>query len=753
MSTAGFVSRSSRGVEPDAEPVQREVPAERIGDSGREFRPDIEGLRAVAVLAVVLFHAGLVVLPGGFVGVDVFFVISGFLITGMLWRETSSTGKVSLSRFYGARFRRLLPASVAVGVVTLIASALLLPPLQVKLVSIDAITSALYVSNYWFAGTGVNYFGKENLVAPSPFRHYWSLGVEEQFYLVWPVLILAIAWLIRRSSRRSGRDGKQGRPPHAYVWALAVIAAGSFALSLVTTYILPPVAYFSLPTRAWQLAVGGLAALTAIRWRRIPSLPARVIGWAGLAMILLACVTAGGATRYPGTAALLPTLGAVLVIVAGCAAPSRGAGRLLGTAPMRTIGRVSYSWYLWHWPVLVLAPVLLGHKLNPLESLAAVLLSLGLAGITLRFIENPIRYSERLRRSPRRSLAMGGALTAAAVAVSAVPLVTVPDPVGRGPAAPRIEITAQPVGPGEPRARYHEAVRNTFHQVQAAVTVAAGNTGPVPSNLTPPLDGQSEQIKAMTAEGCLLVIPFDADQPDCITGNPESGTTVALIGDSHAAMFNPGFQELVARRDWRMILMAKAACPVVDLPITSRFNGLAEMFQTCQKWRDVVMQRLRAERPQLVVLATSRGYSGNGTGIWGQRDFQMYDSAWISQLSDFVREIRRLGPQMLVLGPAPVAPTVTPICISGNLDDATRCEYSPGQVIDASGRKDEERSVLANGGHYGNVAELLCAGDRCPVIVGNLMVSYDGSHLSREYSQFLSPALGALVDRALAGVS
>jgi hypothetical protein len=188
----------------------------------QHFRTDIEGLRAVAVIAVVLFHAGVVFLPGGFVGVDVFFVISGFLITGMLWRETSNSGTVSLRRFWGARARRLLPASVLVGVVTIIASALLLPPLQAKTVSIDAITSALYVSNYWFAFTGVNYFGRENLLSPSPFQHYWSLGVEEQFYLVWPLLILFTAWVIRRF-RRGSAGGSASPAP--YLVVLVLIAA------------------------------------------------------------------------------------------------------------------------------------------------------------------------------------------------------------------------------------------------------------------------------------------------------------------------------------------------------------------------------------------------------------------------------------------------------------------------------------------------------------------------------------------------
>jgi hypothetical protein len=418
---------------------------------------------------------------------------------------------------------------------------------------------------------------------------------------------------------------------------------------------------------------------------------------------------------------------------------------------MRSIGRVSYSWYLWHWPILVLAPVLLGHKLKPLESLVAVMLSLGLAVLTLRYIESPIRFSERLRSSPKRSLAIGGALTAVAVAVSAVPLPTIPNPVGPGPATAQIAITSDPVAPGSPPAKYDEAIRSTFDQVQSAVAAAVENPLPVPSNLTPPLDGQSEQIKAMTAGGCLLVVPFDANQPDCTTGNPTSPTTVALIGDSHAAMFNPAFQELVAQRDWRMILMAKTACSIVDLPNTSRFNNLAEKFQTCQKWRDVVMERLRAEQPQLVVLATSRGYGRGGIGIWSQAEFQLYDSAWLEQLSDFVRQIRSLGSELLVLGPAPGSQVVTPICLSGNLEDAARCEYPPGEAIESPRRKDEKQAVLANGGHYYDLDELFCTGPRCPVVVGNTMVFYDGGHLTREYSRLLSPALGALTDRALAG--
>ncbi len=316
------------------------------------FRPDIEGLRAVAVLAVVLFHAEVPGLAGGFVGVDVFFVISGFLITGLLWREANSTGTVRLRNFYGARARRLLPASALVGVFTLIASAVLLPPLQARTVMGDGIASALYVSNYRFALQGVDYFA--GMPPPSPFQHYWSLGVEEQFYLVWPALILGTAWLIRRARRRTRTQATSSQRP--YLMVLALVALTSFALSLVMTHLMPSVAFFGLPTRAWQLAIGGLVALTARTWQRLPLRAAAITGWAGLGVIVLACTLLSPATPYPGTAALAPTLGTALVIGAGCAAPSQGCGRLLGLSPMQAIGRVSYSWYLWHWPVLMICP-------------------------------------------------------------------------------------------------------------------------------------------------------------------------------------------------------------------------------------------------------------------------------------------------------------------------------------------------------------------------------------------------------------
>jgi peptidoglycan/LPS O-acetylase OafA/YrhL len=714
--------------------------------AAKGYRPDIEGLRAVAVLAVVLFHADLPGVGGGYVGVDVFFVISGFLITGLLWREASTAGTVRLRSFYGARARRLLPASAAVGVVTMFGSALLLPPLQVQSVTLDGITSALYVSNYRFISSGVKYFGKQNMLSPSPFQHYWSLGVEEQFYLVWPILILGTAWLIRRARRLSTKvEATSSVRP--YLVVLVLVAVASFVLSLVLTYLLPPVAFFSLPTRAWQLAVGGLVALTAVQWRRLPARPAAFAGWTGLALILLACALLSGTTSYPGIAALLPTLGAVLVIGAGCAGPSRGCGRVLGLSPMKAIGRVSYSWYLWHWPILVLTPPLLGHPLGLAGKLVAVLVSAGLAVLTVRFIENPLRFANRVRRSPLASLALGGVATAVAVCVGLVLLVGVPNPVGRGPAAKPTIITAEAVPPGSTMAAYDAAVRNVFAQVQAAVA-ASVDLKAVPSNLNPPLTDQTAQQLGILTHGCLRVLPFDSGQPECAAGDVASTTTVALIGDSRAAMFNPAFQLVAEQRHWRLEMMAKAGCPITDLPMTNHFNGLAEGIQRCAQWRAHIMARLRAEHPQLIVVSSARAYDANGahTLVPG---LKMYDHAWIDSLSHLVQQLRDTGAKVLVLGPTADPPAPVPLCLSGYLDDATACA-AIRSAAHGPGIAAESAATEASGGQYADITELFCAANRCPAIVGDTMVYFDAGHLTREYSQLLAPAMGALADRALA---
>ncbi|MEB3984448.1 acyltransferase family protein, partial [Mycobacterium sp. 663a-19] len=438
--------------------------------------------------------------------------------------------------------------------------------------------------------------------APSPFLHYWSLGVEEQFYLVWPPMIIGTALLVRLVRRYTRADGASSRRP--YLVVLALVAVVSFAMSLAITHTLPPTAFFSMPTRAWQLAVGGLVALTATQWGRLPAPLAAIGGWAGLGVILWACTRLDTTTPYPGTAALLPVLGTALVIGAGCAASARGVGRVLALAPMRAVGRVSYSWYLWHWPVLVLAAPLLGHPLGLAGRLATVVISGGLAVLTLRFIENPLRFAPSIRRSPARSLALGGAATAVAVGVGVALLVLIPLPVGRGPAAPALAVTVGPAPAGKNVELYDAVVHNAFAQVQAAVAASANMTA-VPSNLDPPLANAAAEQMTLGLNGCLRNF-LQVGHPECATGDAASATTVALVGDSNAAMWSPAFERAADQRRWRLETLAKAGCPLLDLTFTE--SVLHRKYTECEQWRAQIIARLQAEHPRLIVLSISRTY-------------------------------------------------------------------------------------------------------------------------------------------------
>ena len=708
-----------------------------------KFRPDIEGLRAIAVISVVLFHASVPGLAGGYVGVDVFFVISGFLITGLLWREVSTSDSVRLRAFYGARARRLLPASAAVGVVTMVASAFLLPPLQAPAVLYDGIFSALYVSNYRFMQEGVNYFSAANHLTPSPFLHYWSLGVEEQFYLVWAPLMLGTAWLVRllhRVRQRPGTPAASTQRP--YLVVLGLVAVVSFGISFVATNVMPATAFYSLPTRAWQLAIGGLVALTAGQWRRLSVVPAAAAGWTGLAMILVACSLFSPTTAFPGIAAVLPTVGAALIIAAGCATPARGCGRLLGLPPMRAIGRISYSWYLWHWPVLIFAPLVVGHALGLPARVAAAVLSAGLAWLTLTYIENPLRFRPSIRNSPWRSLGLGIAATAITVCVGLVMLQVVPTSVGRGEPAKPLAVTTSLVPAGSGVGAYDIAVTEAFAQVQAALAASA-NTKAVPSNLTPPLAGAAAQEKSVYFDGCMRDF-LQTGHPECASADTTSDTTVALVGDSHAAMWNPALRQLADQRHWRLETLARAGCPLLDLPISSPL--LRREYTECEQWRAEIMTRLRAEQPRLVVLSLWRGY---GSADWPS-GFTSYDQAWLDSLNRIVKQLRDIGTQVLVLGPIPDPQSVVPVCLSAHLDDATVCAPTRSAAVNPSGIAAESATALASGGHYADLTDLFCTPERCPVIVDNTLVYFDWNHLSHEYARALGPVIGALADRALA---
>jgi peptidoglycan/LPS O-acetylase OafA/YrhL len=373
----------------------------------RKFRPDIEGLRAWAILLVVLFHAGVPGITGGFVGVDVFFVLSGFVITGLLLRERISTGKNKFGGFYGRRSRRILPAASVVIILTIFASYHWLGFLTGNAVAHDARAASLFFANFQFIHQGTNYLASQT--PPSPLQNFWSLAVEEQFYLVFPSLFIAAAVLLKKRTL----EAKLGT-------VLVVIICASLFWSIHQTSVNSTVAFFSPFTRAWELALGALVAVFSTRISRIPKLTAVVMGWLGLVGILVAAFAFSTTTPYPGSAALLPVLSTVMVVAAGRVNPVGGAETLLRIPPFQWMGRISYSLYLWHWPILVIASQYAGHPLSVSDNLLWLLLALALSIASYKLLENPIRHWRVLVKSASLSMLAGLALIVLSVGIATI---------------------------------------------------------------------------------------------------------------------------------------------------------------------------------------------------------------------------------------------------------------------------------------------------------------------------------------------
>ncbi|MCU1404877.1 MAG: hypothetical protein JWQ43_1180, partial [Glaciihabitans sp.] len=346
--------------------VTSRSPATPPAVSRRPIRTDIQGLRALAIILVLLNHAGAPFAAGGFVGVDVFFVISGFLISTHLLESLHNTGRIHFLRFYVARARRILPAALVTIAATAVASFFVVSPLRITEILHDGIAAALYVPNVVFAVRETNYLAG---TAPSPFQHFWSLGVEEQFYLVWPVLLFALFVLTRGSRRRMP----------LMLTGVGVIAVATCVAGIVATADAPSLAFFSPHTRAWEFAVGALIAGAAPTLKLVPTYLAHALSWVGLVLVVIPAVAYSAATHYPGWAALLPVIGTATVIAfgtsaSGRAAPSRGAVAILGLRPLQFIGAISYSLYLVHWPIVTLVHEHVGLG-QPLPLAAGLLLA------------------------------------------------------------------------------------------------------------------------------------------------------------------------------------------------------------------------------------------------------------------------------------------------------------------------------------------------------------------------------------------
>jgi peptidoglycan/LPS O-acetylase OafA/YrhL len=704
----------------------------------RRFRPDIEGLRAVAILGVVLYHAHVGVIRGGFTGVDVFFVVSGYLIIGLLWDEVERRGRIHFAAFYGRRARRLLPASILVVVVTALASRRWLPPLQVPSVAKDGAASALYVANYRFAFAQTNYLSASS--PPSPFQHYWSLGVEEQFYLLWPLLLLAGSLLWQYQGRYQRGRRYSSRASAGVV--LGAVTAASFFLCLWLTHANQPWAFFSLASRAWELGLGGLLALATPALSRLPTRVAAPVGWSGLGVILVSFLVISSSTPFPGTAVLAPVLGTALVLAAGVGAGKGGAVRLLGQRPMQVMGRISYSWYLWHWPMLILTPYIVGRALNLPENLLVAAFSAVVAAGAYLLVETPARMSTWLSAPPRRALWGGASVSAAGAVVCLLVAASLPSLTGHG-VAPVAAIHAPSTAGPAARAQSAPVPTVTLNpldaeaaginaQVQGAVAGSVGAQD-VPTNLDPPLWEAGRSNSPTFYDGCMDSY-LDATVRNCVFGNPSSSRTVVLFGDSHAAMWFPAVDVAANAQGWRLLNLTKATCPPFDIPIFS--PDLGRPFSECETWRNNVLARIGVEHPALVILGVARHYAP----VYG---FVAYDQAWLTDLAHMVGQLRRLGSKVLVIGPVPKPPLVVPDCLSAHLTSATACTFPVAQTIDEAGEAAEQATVTGAGGSYLNTQPWFCAGATCAVMADNVEMWRDDNHITKTYSAYLGPAMSA----------
>ena len=679
-------------------------------------RKDIEGLRAVAVTVVLLYHCRFDVAAGGYVGVDVFFALSGFLMTGLLLAERTRTGGVAFRQFYARRVRRLLPASVLVLVLTTVASLLVLYPLEFRSAARGAAAAGAYVVNYRFAVEGADYLGAQ--VAESPVLHYWSLSVEEQFYVLWPVFVVLLLGSTRIRLRRA-------------VAGVAVAGVASFVLAMVLTGTSQPWAFFSLPTRVWEFAVGGAAALLWARVRERAPRTRAALGWAGIAVVVASVVLMDATTPFPAPWALLPVLGTTAALLAGGA--PRGPALVLDLPPFQWVGNRSYSLYLWHWPPLVLVPVALGRTLSPWENLGVVLVASVAAVVAYRFVEQPLRRGTWWSARPLRAGVLGVALTAVAVLV----------PVG-------LSATARADAGGPAAAASTTPAHGTLDQLDPG-TVPQGvrvdgldraGPAPLPANLTPTAERAGEELPANYAGGCNAGLNATVPAPlqRCALGDRAASRTVAVFGDSHAAQWVPALEAEGRAQGWKVVPVTKSGCPSVD--VVNWNSRLARRYRECETWRSAAVDELVRLRPDVVVVANRAAYKG-----LDQQPLPVADYA--RGLAATVDRLRRAGVDVVVLGPTPEPGDVVPACVTGHTDDVRPCDLPTGTAAPRDLSRAEAGVARAAGVPFVDPTSWLCGTEVCPVVVGQFLVYRDDSHLSVPFARWLGPVLGLELRRAV----
>jgi peptidoglycan/LPS O-acetylase OafA/YrhL len=639
------------------------------------FRGDVDGLRAVAILVVAAFHIGFPGFAGGFIGVDVFFVISGYLITRNLLPEVAATGSLRLGKFWAARVRRLVPGLALVTIVVLVAALAIMSPFDWARAAKDALASTFYVSNYTFAGQARTYFAPD--VNTSLFLHTWSLAVEEQFYVVWPLIILAVAVLSRRRPQRLRKH---------LLATLVVMVVLSFGLAVELTRRDSPLAFYSLPTRMWEFGLAGAlacveAALVARAERLGPRRSARLaMGGAivGLGAILVASVTMSAFSPHPGFVTLIPVFGTLAVIGFGAVAPVGPVAWGLRSSPAQWLGRVSYSWYLWHWPVMKLVVV------ATVDTLATrtlgVTFALGIAALSYRFVENPLRYAPRLITSPKRSFAFG---------LAAVLVVTV-----LGFAV---------------HTKADHTLDEAFYQA-----------------LAEPMAPSPACTHQTTSSGTAL----------CAYGDPKGSRTVALYGDSHAARWLPVLDQVGKANGIRVVSETSDGCPTVDVHTAPTVPHVGD-HSTCVTFRNEMDHLVDDLRPDGVIMGSASylGFITDASGHVLSDDEEA--TAWKQAFRDRVSSFASKGARVGVLLDNPTLPSDPNSCIARH-ESVEPCPVSTADAMRiVKPFRDAEQSVLdeLHTGQTFDLASTICPDEQCRLELDGNYVYSDNNHLRYAFVQ------------------
>ncbi len=680
----------------------------------RKFRPDVEGLRAVAIVLVVLFHAGVPALSGGYVGVDVFFVISGFVITGVLLRERASTGGTSILSFYGRRCRRIIPAATLVIIVTVGSAYWFLGVAGGIPTATDGRWAAVFLANFHFISTGTNYLSSQ--LPPSPLQNFWSLAVEEQFYVVYPTLFLLVAGARVFSLRVR------------LAACLIVVIGASYAYSVVDTHHNPVNAFFSPFTRAWELALGALVAVCTPWLLKAPARLAALATWLGLGAILIAAFTFNSLTAYPGSLVAIPVVGAALIIAGGMNAHAIGVEALLRLSPIRWLGKISYSLYLWHWPILIIAAEYAGKtSLSVKDNLGWVVVALIASVVTYRLFENPVRHSRWLLRVRWASIGLGVGL----VALTLVSI-TIQSHLALGSGQESGDTNRSAVGlPKSPSV--------PLSTVLAAVAASA-HIKELPSNLNPPLR------KMVADPGKYLGHPHGKHSrgcspslsqtrvPTCTFGDPKASRTMVLLGDSHAGMWFQALDGIAIREHWKLMVLFKDGCPASLVPV-SDFRG--SRVTACDRWHQFVIDRIQAVKPEALVLSQQERYLAPGAVKYTTQQ-------WQRSVEDTLRTLSTPKTRKLVVIGNLAADTANgPPCLARHTDNIQACATPPDPGFLAFNEAEKQAAKNA-GATYVDPIPWFCT-RTCSPVIGNDDI-YWINHVTVGYSLFLEGVLEKAID-------